>query len=100
MSNKNHIPRPVFDTLDTLDEIKDQYKAIYDSDSPRETIRQLLNQCFITLNKSLPTYLSRDYQLALNFLYSYRGSSDTFRAYRRDIERLLQWSWFTKKSLF
>jgi len=35
--------------------------------------------------------------MALNFLYSYRGSSDTFSAYRRDLERLLQWSWFIRK---
>src|SRR5690606_254961 len=33
----------------------------------------------------------------LNFLYSYRGSSDTFNAYRRDIERFLQWSWFVRQ---
>jgi site-specific recombinase XerD len=35
--------------------------------------------------------------MALNFLYSYRGSQDTFAAYRRDIERFLQWSWFVRK---
>jgi site-specific recombinase XerD len=41
-----------------------------------------------------------DYQRALNFLYSYRGSEATFRAYRREIERLLHWSWsVVKKSL-
>ena len=36
----------------------------------------------------------QDFRLALGFLVSYRGSPDTFRAYRRDIERLLQWCWF------
>ena len=35
-----------------------------------------------------------DYPQALQFLYSYRGSDATFNAYRREIERLLQWSWF------
>jgi site-specific recombinase XerD len=35
-----------------------------------------------------------DFQQALQFLYSYRGSDATFNAYRREIERLLQWSWF------
>lgn len=38
-----------------------------------------------------------DYQHAINFLYHYRGSIATFNAYRREIERLLQWSWFLQK---
>ncbi|MDB6060328.1 MAG: site specific recombinase, phage integrase family [Verrucomicrobiaceae bacterium] len=35
----------------------------------------------------------RDYEFALKFLYSYNGSTATFNAYRRELERLLQWSW-------
>ncbi len=35
-----------------------------------------------------------DYQKSLNFLISYRGSLGTFNSYRREIERLLQWSWW------
>jgi site-specific recombinase XerD len=35
-----------------------------------------------------------DFLQALHFLYSYRGSEATFNAYRREVERLLQWSWF------
>jgi len=38
-----------------------------------------------------------DYEHALAFLYSYRGSRDTFAAYRREVERLLQWCWFVKQ---
>ena len=34
-----------------------------------------------------------DYEYALKFLYSYQGSSATFNAYRRELERFLQWSW-------
>ena len=34
-----------------------------------------------------------DYEYALKFIYSYRGSVATFNAYRRELERLLQWSW-------
>ena len=34
-----------------------------------------------------------DLEYALKFLYSYNGSSATFNSYRREIERLLQWSW-------
>lgn len=33
-----------------------------------------------------------DYNKAKQFLYSYRGSEATFNAYRRELERLLQWS--------
>jgi hypothetical protein len=31
------------------------------------------------------------------FIYSYRGSLDTFNSYRREIERFIQWSWFVHK---
>jgi len=34
-----------------------------------------------------------DLEFTLNFLYSYNGSAATFNSYRREIERLLQWSW-------
>jgi site-specific recombinase XerD len=34
-----------------------------------------------------------DYYYAIEFIYSYRGSEATFNAYRREIERLLHWSW-------
>ena len=44
-----------------------------------------------------PDYLDQkyalDFQYALNFLRSYDGSQATFNAYRREVERLLQWSW-------
>ncbi len=34
-----------------------------------------------------------DLEFTLKFLYSYNGSAATFNSYRREIERLLQWSW-------
>lgn len=41
-----------------------------------------------------------DFKYACQFLYAYRGSEETFKSYRREIERLLQWSWHLhKKSL-
>lgn len=40
----------------------------------------------------------QDYELSLTFLYSYRGSRDTFASYRREVERLLQWCWFINGS--
>ena len=38
-----------------------------------------------------------DYQHASQFLYHYRGSLATFNAYRREVERLLQWCWLIQK---
>jgi len=35
----------------------------------------------------------QDYIQALSFLKSYKGSQGTFNSYRREIEKLLQWSW-------
>lgn len=37
-----------------------------------------------------------DFNYALNFLKSYTGSQGTFNSYRRETERLLQWSWLIK----
>lgn len=41
---------------------------------------------------------AKDYSIAKDFLLSYRGSEATFNAYRREIERLLQWSWNIKEA--
>lgn len=41
-----------------------------------------------------------DYQHTSEFLRAYRGSAETFKSYRRETERLLQWAWFVRaKSL-
>ncbi len=69
---------------------------IYAHDSPTQCIRQWLNHCLYDAKVTIPTYAAKDYQCVLNFLYSYRGSKDTFGAYRRDLERFLQWSWFVR----
>ncbi|VAW75510.1 Site specific recombinase, phage integrase [hydrothermal vent metagenome] len=34
-----------------------------------------------------------DFDCVLKFLYSYNGNTATFNSYRRELERLLQWSW-------
>lgn len=59
-------PQPLFDTLENLDE-----------------------------KKLLPnlTFADEDYQAALSFLKQYNGNQSTFEAYRREVERLLQWAW-------
>ena len=97
MSRNTYIPIPVFDTLE---EVIDQYKTVYADDNPHQVIRQWLAHCFADTKITLPSFAVKDYQMALNFLYSYRGSSDTFGAYRRDLERLLQWSWFVRYQSF
>lgn len=45
------------------------------------------------LTRSPPADALRDYQLASEFIYSYRGSPDTFSTYRREIEHFLHWCW-------
>ncbi len=44
------------------------------------------------LSAGLSEYQS-DFEHARQFLISYRGSQDTFSAYRRELERYLQWLW-------
>lgn len=48
-------------------------------------------------SKAPVTDSETDYEYALKYLFSYNGSTATFNAYRREIERLLQWSWFIKR---
>lgn len=44
-----------------------------------------------------PEHAINDYQYASEFLYSYRGSKDTFSTYRREIEHFLHWCWLIQK---
>jgi site-specific recombinase XerD len=42
----------------------------------------------------------QDYQYASEYIYSYRGSPDTFGTYRREVEHFLHWCWIiANKSL-
>jgi site-specific recombinase XerD len=48
-------------------------------------------------NAQLPDLrFQNDFFYTLNFLKSYTGSLGTFNSYRREVERLLQWSWQVK----
>lgn len=73
-------PIPIFDTLENLEAELNHLKNLETgADKAAMTI---------------------DYQRAVDFIKSYRGSPATFNAYRRELERFLQWSWFVaKKSL-
>ncbi len=98
--SKKYVPIAV---LDTLEAVIDQYKLIYASDNAQSIIIEWLNLCFTStkakeaITIAIPEFAAKDYQLVLNFLYSYRGSADTFGSYRRDLERFLQWSWFIRQ---
>ena len=64
-------PLPLFDSLDNI------------------------NKCFP------PSYLTstqqQDFAITIAFLKNYIGSLGTFNSYRRDIERLLHWSWLIEE---
>lgn len=74
--NRIPVPRALFDTLD---EMPNPFRH------PVSSIAHLLDE---PVENALA-----DYQLASEFLYSYRGSPDTFSTYRRELEHFLQWCW-------
>ena len=45
----------------------------------------------------VPKNFHADYQAAKQFLLSYQYNPQTFKSFRRDIERFMQWSWFIKQ---
>ena len=87
-------PRPLFNTLATLQELYKECQA----NGYKNTLGTWLQTCLEAQATAVPTFAVTDHWLALGFLYSYRGSEDTFNAYRRELERLLQRSWFVQKS--
>jgi len=61
----------------------------------------------MTIDAPIPSYLNfngqfkADYRAAHAFLYAYKDNTATFNAYRREIERLLHWSWqIAEQSIF
>lgn len=71
-SLKTITPKPIIDALDHID---DHINSISENSE----------------------YLLNDYLTALDFLKQYRSNKATFEAYRREVERLLQWSYFFEK---
>jgi len=90
-------PSPLFDTLEPL---CDLYKRCQ-VENQEYVITEWLTICLsgtkATLSDEVAEGIVSEYGHALRFLYSYRGSFETFNAYRREIDRLLQWSWFVQK---
>ena len=76
-------PSPVFDTLEAM------------PNPFKQPLAELA--CFTA---DCPALALTDYQHASEFIYSYRGSPDTFSTYRRELEHFLHWCWLiSKKSL-
>jgi len=65
------------------------------------SLRRAPTACFDTVKQidtvAAPAYLTpaqrNDFDMARSFLQAYTGSLGTFNSYRRDVERLLQWTW-------
>lgn len=81
MNIKQASPEPI---IDNLDHIGNPFKQ-----------KQFSAQSF--LGSVTVINANTDIEYALKFLYSYNGSTATFNAYRREIERLLQWAWRIEK---
>lgn len=81
----SNIPSPL-PFFDTLDEMANPFKQ------PVKSLQHLLPDA---ADEAVV-----DYQYASEFIYSYRGSPDTFSTYRRELEHFLHWCLIiSKKSL-
>jgi len=76
--NTKKSPNPIFDNLEYL---ADPFK-----------------QRIFTIDVIENVEITVDYEYAWKFIYSYNGSSATFNVYRREVERLLHWSWLINKT--
>ena len=92
VKSSNHTPKPLFDTLVYLKQQLQQFQKTKDV----AILKNHLKDLFPTTK--LPNYAVPDLEQVLQFLYGYRGNADTFTAYRRELERLVQWSWFVRKT--
>jgi site-specific recombinase XerD len=55
--------------------------------------KMLASDYTISTNLDYQLKFQQDFKITKNFLLSYRGSEATFNAYRREVERLIQWAW-------
>jgi site-specific recombinase XerD len=88
------IPNPV-PLLDSIEHVHDLYKKCQQGNAQQIILDWLTHLDIQNIQDT--HYAVSDFQAVLNFIYSYRGSQDTFNAYRRELERLLQWSWLVQK---
>ena len=88
-------PKP-YAFVDTLEHTCALYKQCQ-TDNKETVIRNWLTRCLSHDTIELPSYAVAEYGYVLHFLYEYRGSTETFNAYRREIDRLVCWSWFVQQ---
>lgn len=75
-------PTPIFDNLN---EFENPFR--YGFKLPKKVAAQCRVKTALAEEDAL---------LSAQFLFSYRGSQDTFATYRKEIERFLQWCWFVE----
>lgn len=71
MKNSIPLPTPILDTVETV------YKPV--------------------LLKAINEFATDDFRETINFLKQYASNKSTFESYRRELERLIQWSWLVNK---
>lgn len=82
-------PKALFDTIEYIDEALPACVLQY--------LQEIVsNSAAGTLQEDL---LTKELKFCREFLASYAGSEDTFTAYRREVERLLHWSWLIAQKL-
>jgi len=75
--------------------------------TPIASMRRAPQACFDTVKHiddiAVPGYLTtaqgNDFDMARGFLQAYTGSLGTFNSYRREVERLLHWTWHIADTL-
>lgn len=77
MTKAYPIPKPLFDTLEKIEDVP-------------ECITQYIESLNIPAAK-------KEFVQCTEFLKSYANSKDTFTSYRREVERLLHWCWLVCK---
>ena len=78
-------PKPFFDTLEHMENPGSRRVS-------EDGVERVLGGC--------SEQAMEDYQMADEFIYTYRGSQETFRQYRKTLEQLLAWTWLVNgKSL-
>lgn len=76
--------------------MSDQFDVIMKPPLPIFDSLEFIDKTNLATHISIPENKD-DYQKALEFIKSYKGSQGTFNAYRREIERLLHWSTLVAK---
>lgn len=61
--------------------------------TPRAIYDKIENLLLAELSDDYLPYQKNDFKFVKDFLLQYKGSQDTFNAYRRELEKLTQWAW-------